>query len=55
MKSTLKHIKLVVIDQYKSVHIDVKDIIVFVTMQMKHYYDKSHLPHFFESDDMINL
>ncbi|KAI9880891.1 MAG: hypothetical protein M1830_009959 [Pleopsidium flavum] len=24
-------------------------------MQMKHYYDKKHIPKFFESDNMINL
>ena len=42
MKSTSKHIKLVVINQYKSVHIDAKDIIVFIIIYMKRYYNKAH-------------
>ena len=55
MKSSSKHVKLIIIDQYKSIYIDAKDIIVFITMQMKHYYNKSHLLCFFKADNMINL
>ena len=50
-----KHIKLVVIDQYKSVHINAKDVIVFAAMHMKIYYNKTHQSHFFNIDDTVNL
>ena len=50
-----KHIKLVVLDQYRSVYINAKDTIVFAVMQMKQYYNEKHQSHFFKSDNIINL
>ena len=55
LKSTMKCIKLVAMNQYKSAHINVKDIIVFTAIQMKQYYDDKHQSHFFSVEDMINL
>ena len=55
LKSTMKHIKLVAMNQYKSAHIDVKDVIVFVAIQMKQYYDDKHQSHFFSIEDIVNL
>ena len=54
-KHTLKWVKLIALDEYWSVHIDVKNVIVFAAMQMKQYYDSKHQPHFFNVEDMINL
>lgn len=34
-----KHIKLVIVDQYKLIHINVKDVIAFAVIQMKYYYN----------------
>lgn len=42
-----KYIKLVAVNQYRLTHIDVKDVIAFVIMQMKHYYNQNHMTHFF--------
>ena len=50
-----KHIKLITIDQYKSVYIDVKDIIVFVIIHIKMYYNKTHQSCFFNVNNVINL
>lgn len=55
LKSTSKCIKLIIMNQYRSAHIDTKNAIVFIIMQMKTYYDKKHQSHFFKVDDMINL
>ena len=50
-----KHVKLVILDQYRSAHIDVKNVIAFAALQMKFYYDKKHESLFFKVRDMINL
>ena len=50
-----KHIKLVVIDQYKLVYIDVKDVIVFAAMHIKMYYNKTHQFCFFNISNAVNL
>ena len=55
MKFTSKHIKLVTMNQYKLVHIDTENIIVFIIMYMKLYYDKAHQSHFFNVSDAVNL
>ena len=54
LKTTL-YIKLIAVNQYRLIHIDVKNTIVFITMCMKMYYDKTHQSHFFNIDDIINL
>ena len=50
-----KWIKLVIMNQYWLTHINVKNVIVFITMRMKIYYDEKHQPQFFSVEDMINL
>lgn len=50
-----KHIKLVIMNQYKSVYINTKDVIVFFTMHIKEYYDKAHQSCFFSIENIINL
>lgn len=50
-----KHIKLVVVNKYKLAHINAKNVIVFVTVHMKHYYNKTHQSQFFNVDDAVNL
>jgi len=48
-------IQLMFMNNYQSVHIDVKDVIGFAAMQMRYYYDKRHQPLYFQPDDMVNL
>ena len=55
VKSTSKCIKLVIINQYKSVYINTKDVIVFVIIYMKTHYNKAHQFCFFDIDNIINL
>ena len=51
----LKKIQLIFIDQYCSAHIDVKNVVVFVSMIMKDYYDKKHTSQYFAVDNMVHL
>ncbi len=48
-------IQLMIMNNYQSAHIDVKDVIGFAAMQMKYYYDERHQPLYFQPDDMVNL
>ncbi len=48
-------IQLTTMNNYQSVHIDMKDAIGFAAMQMKYYYDKRHQPLYFQLDNMMNL
>ena len=40
---------------YRPKHIDINDIIAFMAMKMKHYYDLHHQPIYFNINDLINL
>ena len=42
-------------NQYKSVHIDAKDAIVFIIICMKTHYDKAHQSCFFDINNTVNL
>lgn len=48
-------IKLVVVDQYKLTHINVKNVIVFTAVHIKYYYDKAYQFQFFNISDAVNL
>lgn len=50
-----KCVKLTATYQYKPAYIDAKNAIAFVFMQMKHYYDKTHMSRYFWVNDMVNL
>ena len=52
---SVKHIKLVALDQYRLIYVDAKNAIVFTTMWMKQYYNEKHQSHFFKLDNMMNL
>jgi len=51
----VRSIQLMIMNNYQSAHIDVKDVIGFAAMQMKYYYDKRHQPLYFQLSDMVNL
>lgn len=55
VNNSVKHIKLTVMNQYKSAHIDVKNTIVFTIICIKTYYNKIHQSLFFNEEDIINL
>jgi len=40
-------IQLMIMNNYQSAHIDMKDAIGFAAMQMKYYYDERHQPLYF--------
>ena len=46
---------LVTIISYWLSHINIKDIIAWVTMQVKYYYDVNQQPHFFAVEDKVLL
>lgn len=46
---------MITINEYCLTHINVKDTIVFVIIQMKHYYDLKYTLRFFEPEDIMNL
>lgn len=50
-----KRVKLTATYQYRPAHIDAKNAIAFVSMQMKHYYDKAHTSRYFQMNNMVNL
>lgn len=50
-----KHVKLIVVDQYRSAHINFKNVIAFVIIQMKHYYNQKYILQFFCIDNAVNL
>lgn len=52
---SFKKIKLTFVNQYQSAHIDIKDVIVFATLQIKHHYDKKHITRFFDVNNMVNI
>lgn len=51
----LKLIQLVVVNQYKLTHINVKNAVVFTAIHMKHYYNQNHTAQFFCISDAVNL
>ena len=51
----LKFIQLIIVNQYKLIHIDAKNAIVFIVLHIKHYYNQNHTLQFFCIDDDINL
>ncbi len=42
-------------NQYWSMHIDVKDAIVYIIITMKYYYNWKHKSLYFKTEDLINL
>ncbi len=50
-----KLVTFTMMNQYWSVHIDVKDAIAYVIMTMKYYYNWKHKSLYFKMRDLINL
>ena len=50
-----KLIQLIIVNQYKSIHINAKNAIVFIVLHIKHYYNQNHTLQFFCIDNDINL
>ncbi len=50
-----KLITFIMMNQYWSVHIDVKDAIIYITITMKYYYNWKHKSLYFKTEDLINL
>ena len=46
---------LITINIYRSKYIDANNIIAFMTIKMKHYYDRYYQPIYFNIDNLINL
>ena len=46
---------MMLISEYRSTAIDIKNIIAFIIIQMKKYYDSKHTLKFFKVRDMVNL
>ena len=43
-----------IINEYKSLYINVKNIIIFVSLKIKKYYNVKHQFQFFKINDFIN-
>ena len=46
---------LIVINKYRSIYIDIKNIIVFVIIKIKKYYNINYIFKFFEINNLVNL
>lgn len=47
--------RFVAISEYRLCYIDIKNVIVFVILRMKEYYDTHHQSRFFNIDYLINF
>ncbi len=50
-----KSVILIMMNQYQSAYIDVKDAIIYITITMKYYYNWKHKSLYFKTEDLINL
>ena len=53
--SFIETFRIVIINEYRSSHINIKNVIVFVSLKMKKAYNARHEFIFFEIEDLINL
>ena len=47
--------RIVIVNEYRSSHINIKNVIVFVFLKMKKVYNARHLFIFFKVKDLVNL
>ena len=50
-----KLVTFTMMNQYWLMHIDVKDVIAYIIMTIKYYYDWKHKFLYFKTEDLINL